>query len=572
MFKFNNNHIFTGYLKQLLSSFNLPTCRIYTREFAEYLRKNKKEDPRVIESFNTITNNRLATRINYLKNDGLFNYFWDYNVESSDLNYLKTSWKQTSNILYKYSEAFPGLTKTLNSPGKIYDTTTHEYLGEYLRFLRDYNQLDLMSLYNCFSNKIYNNIYQKHLAKPGEPNPNFNENEPESVNNVKWLKKPEYTIFDSQDPKYNIYAFPVKLFADYTIAIDCSQGIEMFCGFYNTALDTAGRSTDLIKRTYKKVNKTIFSQPFLYDLLNVKYWNYDLEIQNITQTSGNKIPAFLTDDKITRWDIANREQDLKLFIKVPVTCKSSITVLEGDFRNFNDFKYMQIKYKDNGDLFDANTEKEEDVTIKNVVWEYKQNHTIVNFKESLDNNLNETPFKPIGKLQLLAFNTGESYPFAERLVEYLSTSAITPIDEISDNISRVQKVMNQNGYYFAINGLWENKMQKILYDHIINSGPVELLSKQETHSIDEDYLKIKLNNTDNLVIKKPNNSTDIIIDKRQGTHKQLGHTNKSMLYDVLGYVDKDTEKWYASWKKENNKIIMQENIHNADIYNGLFDI
>ena len=54
MLKFDNTHIFTGYLKQMLSTVNIPTCRIYTKDFANYKAKHGKEDPRIIESFDTL--------------------------------------------------------------------------------------------------------------------------------------------------------------------------------------------------------------------------------------------------------------------------------------------------------------------------------------------------------------------------------------------------------------------------------------------------------------------------------------------------------------------------------------
>ena len=44
--------------------------------------------------------------------------------------------------------------------------------------------------------------------------------------------------------------------------------------------------------------------------------------------------------------------------------------------------------------------------------------------------------------------------------------------------------------------------------------------------------------------------------------------------DILGYVDRDAEKWYASWSinKDDGKVYMKENIQNVDIYKGLFDL
>lgn len=740
MFKYNNTHIFTGYLKQLLSSVNIPACRIYTREFADYLKKYGKEDPRIIESIDSVIygaeNKRLTTRINYLKNNEIYNYFWPQETflkdNDTELGHKKAKWKKTSNVCYDSDKTIHGLTKTLSSPGIYYDRVTHEYLGDYLRFLRDYHDINLMSLYNCFNNHICSNLYIS---------------VPIAGKNI---------IFDSRDANYKIYAFPVKLFEDYTIALDSYQGIEMFCGFYNTKLDASNKSIELITKTYKKVNGTLFNQPFLYDKLNVKYWTYLNDLEKID--SGNNVQ--IKTKNITRWDIANREQDLKMFIKVPISSKSSIVVLEGDFRNSNSSKFSIInkknlfmdnctvgskitelgkkpenlfdyktancdvfyktpnpvsvpgnmgvivpsieyydatqlsegnipiwdgttvkpkysekngyceisngaelayiikngglvtvgdkeirKYKlvndiflndptkirwtnsddeqykgynagavvdsnytirywfSNNDIADnnafygtidgdfhtvhglyvddnnaaglipkLNTDKLTSIinlginhsylsgytasafiggtyssNSKNVPtsWQYEQNSKIINFGNNQDKNkidINARGFKPISRLQLLEFNTGESYPFADRLVEYLGGNAITPIDQIYDNIKRTQRVMNLNKHYFEIEGIWEDKMQKIIYDYIMNSGPVELTKDGSLR------------------------------DAHRGYHAPIGHVSKSCLFDVLGYVDKDAEKWYASWGTDGKKAIVKDSIQSIDIYNNLYNI
>jgi hypothetical protein len=246
--------------------------------------------------------------------------------------------------------------------------------------------------------------------------------------------------------------------------------------------------------------------------------------------------------KFLRTELAMRESELKLFIKIPASNTSSIAVLEGDYRNFNDTLYTQ------------STE---------YGWRYQANSTIANFetaktyKYSTLPELNSREFKPISKLQLLALNTGISYPFADRLIEYLVANVILPNDPTPDNIIRLQKVMEDCGYSFQINGVWEPKMQMILYDYLMNGGKFTV-----EYKTDESGNKIP---------------TDKVENKRTGNLKQRGQKMRADFYDILGYGDRDAEKLYASWKVETNartnkkQVIAKNTLENVDIYSNLYN-
>lgn len=588
MLQFNNNHIFTGYLKQFLSSFNLPTCRIYTTEFKKFYSEYGFEDPRVIESNLPISisadKKRPAAGITYLKDGSAQQYFWDtsnWNTRlTADKNKIVKYWKSNQMLHYNGNKIL-GLTKTLKNPTTLYNYQTHEYLGDYLRFLRDFENINLMSMYNCFSNKLCNNIKFKH--------------EWETLNEDTGHTFTKTIAINTYSTDYKIYMLPVKLFENYTIAIDCYQGIELFCGFYSEKLDTSEKAVNLIEETYQKVSKSLFNQPFIYDKLNVKYWNWqDENCQTKAKTnvvnhntfstaSGVTIrPSKLFDTKkILRSEIAMRESELKLFIKIPATNTSSIVVLEGDYHSHNDSLYT--------------------VDEKNG-WQYFSNSTVANFetkktyKDSALPNLNSREFKPISKLQLLALNTGISYPFADRLLEYLITNVILPNDPTPDNIKRLQKVMEDCGYNFQIDGIWEPKMQMILYDYLMNGGKFTIDYEYEkdekgdfiydkntgkpiykTDAAGKPIYRTKKDRAGKTVYDKAGKPVYIVKNQRTGNLRQKGQKMRSEFYDILGYVDKDAEKLYTSWTTETNEktkkpqVIAKNTLENVDIYNNLYN-
>ena len=528
MEKFNNTSIFTGYLKQLLHNFNLPKYRIYTKEHQKYFDKEGKERSDIIQTVvkeGEIYPNNL-NYVPYIRNGEIQEYI--------NGKWVKVGLAEMHSHSYINNLSILNYTKNLQIKGNSYDSYTHEYLGDYLRFQRDYNNINLMPLYNCFSNRpcdrldiSFNAITTQSgqieaVAEEAEYNTDPTRSagarttkvlstdaagkglsifdverkkfvEIKDENTVNWINENETKIereagtnatgvpdfqslrtfklyklgpssiskkikFNTSDTDYKIYMVPVKLFAEYTIAIDSEKPIEICCGLYGDYQDTRDRFKKIPEATYKKYTISRFGQPFLY----------------------TKLKDFCNSlDKNQMTELAQNECDLKLFLKVPQNTLSTIVILEGNYLGWNDV------------VFNSDAKA-------------IQNNTALNFGTSKIFSV-DIPLKT--SLQLLKFNTRQQHPFADRLIEYLTGNAITSADELPKNIMRVQKALEEGtvdnlNYQYKVqtSGMWDQDFRYIFYDYM------------------NEFVK-----------------------------------DAAINHDILGYVDKDVEKNYKYPDRDNPK-------------------
>lgn len=587
MRKFNTSDLFTGYIKQLLHNFNLPKIKVYTEQHRQYVLKNEdknninRESPEILGTLK-------ASSENTIKNVRYFPYIKDGEIQE----YINNEWKNIGDRgsikifrNYVYGEKILNYTKNLKINSNVYDSYTHEYLGDYLRFHRDFLNLDLMPLYNCFSNRSCDKL------------------------KLKWsLTNETNIVFDTTDTNFKIYMVPVKLFKKYTIAIDSEYPIEMCCGIYGDYQDTREKFNRIPRLTYKRVSNSIFSQPFLYDLLAYTDDNStNTLVENLTSKTNNN-------DLI---ELAQNECDLKLFIKIPVENNSTIVVLEGDYLTWNDSYYAKespkifdiasyftklptsltesnlnklylvnsdedkyinlykviknkesqlvfenlgsiwgnsVKYSKESNQFkliiddasDADTIEEayknyirgkivsqkyiayynsslKKLYVPSRTFTKKTNKTIINLDSLSAKKFNNTNISLKTPLQLLHLNTKEQHPFADRLIEYLIGNAITNAeDEIYDNVRRAQKALSSNysanNYIISVPGVWSDEMKVLFYEYM--------------------------------------------------TTNKLTNTFKTN-HDILGYVDKDVEKYYqATLSNPKTKEKIKVSLSNIELEEG----
>lgn len=190
MLKFNDNNILTGYIKQLLHSFNLPKCKVF---------------------------NSLTDMKNYFNDKEGIAIIRKYKMNSDYLVYIKNG-LIINETKYLFNYEYQNITTNLSLFNNLYDSRTHEYLGEYLRFLRDYRDLNLMSLYNCYSDNYLT------------------------------------------DKNYKYILIPVKYNTIYSIAFDCNK-MDYYFGFEKDVINIRKKFQESIDIESKSL--TTFSVPFI---------------------------------------------------------------------------------------------------------------------------------------------------------------------------------------------------------------------------------------------------------------------------------------------------------------------
>lgn len=259
-----------------------------------------------------------------------------------------------------------------------------------------------MSMYNCVLGSPISNII---VEKIGENNK-------------------DVVLLDSSTNEYKIYAVPAKFNKYYSIYIDSLSGIDVVAGFYNKGYQTRNILNEqqqepvkyLAGATYTKYAGCKFNTATIFDKLFTKNLdNQQLSLMNAV------------------------EDDLCLFIKVPFSSNSSIVVLENCVVDNN--KYNEVV---NGINYRH---------YPKVVSNCDYSNDLEDFNHYQSSS------------QLIYINDDIIYPFADRLVEYLTGNAITSIDNIDLNIKRVETNLIKDKIidHYTSGLFWNNDLRARLY-------------------------------------------------------------------------------------------------------------
>lgn len=441
MIKLNDTGIYVGQIKQLLHTFNLPQCQVGN----VYPKPNS----------------------HFLLKDNIM--YWDADNKAQFCD------------KYVYGYEYLNLTSTLPIKNLLYDRETHQYLGSYLRFLRDYFKIDLMSMYNCCDNTINTNTleFTTNVGQSNEKNISFR----------------------NGDNNCTVYKVPVSI-SKYTIATHCQCLIEVCVYIENTRSEYEDIISTIARDTYvkRKINGMFTYNPF-------------------EKTFSDDVSKFM---------LAHADE-VKILIKVTEEFKNSLVVLEGEYINDSRKSQEYFTYKP---MVAGDSKQYATLLAYRQAGEGIREPAVLQAMDS-SNMLQELAAivtKPVTARsaiesrfditsQLLTTeNTNGSYLLADRLLEYLVFNVITPLSEHYE-IKRLQKTLDvirsKSNIKESNLNISDINYYRDLYKDIIKKQVISTTSRPYGIWYDADLYDLRS------IIK----SSAMLSNK----------------YDSLGYLDKDLE-------------------------------
>lgn len=300
-----------------------------------------------------------------------------------------------------------------------YDSDTHKHLGDYLRYLRDVKDLNLLKFYNCYSGVELTDVYLDTTKKTSLVCSEglYVQAPPKLYCGANMLTTNDKTYKFGSKLNSKVLAIPIKFDTDYTIAIESANPVSLRAVIYNPntgmvkkrASDMSYYSDDL-EYTSKNYAHTMFNKPITY------------RVDLATVGSGMS--------EETKRLLYSRQSELYLLIQVAADLGSSVVVLEGKYsKNTYTYVYGAVN---TGDL--------QEVTS------YSDN------------------------LSLLHYNTGISYAFSDRLVEYILQNVVSCVETLPLNIARVQESLgvvqpaytNRLHSKEALLGVWDDEIPNFI--------------------------------------------------------------------------------------------------------------
>ena len=385
---------------------------------------------------------------NIIKNTNLYTLptvnYGDYIVKGCDYIYKYNIIRcnQSGNLYNNYS-VVGGMNNQIYAPNYMhnvtsqygyYDTKTHIYLGRCLRQYRDLYDIDLMPFYNCFSYQMETGRMLRVYTTE------------ENINNGKKVITKKVVLEPYESSAYKTFLIPIFFNKTYTVAIDSKSQVLMKPVIYD---DLGPIKSYKGEQNKQYIHDYIDSDDTVYEMINGDVQNaHNSEyIKSGTQFSNPfKIRVNTSQDDDTAKLLYKYYHNLYLMIQVDKSNSSSIVVIEGDLSNG---KRSVIDTNKN----DRNIDQESPIQ-KNMPMTLKMNQAF------------------LSNLSLLKTNDGVSYPFSDRLVEYLVNAVVTQKEYLDGNIQKVQEVLKINHKTL---GIWDDSIRSYLYNYYTNDSSYEPL-------------------------------------------------------------------------------------------------